>query len=296
MILLFGGGGQLGRELTALAAARSVSLRAPAHAEADIAEPESVAAAIAAAHPAIVVNAAAYTKVDEAETEIAAATRGNATGPAVLAEACARAHLPLVHVSTDYVFDGTKAGAYVESDPVAPSSVYGRTKADGEAAVRTRHREHLILRTSWVYGVHGRNMLKTALRLARERDELRFVADQRGCPTSTADLAEAILHVAPRLATGEPLFGTYHFAGTGAATWYDFVCHIVAVQAETTGRRPRVVPIATAEYPTPARRPANSELDSSRFAATFGFRAQPWRTGVERAVRELVRNPAEIAA
>jgi dTDP-4-dehydrorhamnose reductase len=297
VILLFGGNGQLGRELTALAQARGVPLRALAHSEADIAEPEAVAAAIAAASPAIVVNAAAYTRVDEAETEIAAAARSNATGPAVLAEACARTRLPLVHVSTDYVFDGTKAGAYVESDPVAPLSAYGRTKADGEAAIRARHREHLILRTSWVYGVFGRNMLKTALRLARERDELRFVADQRGCPTSTADLAEAILcAAAPRLVAGEPVSGTYHFAGTGATTWYDFVRHVVAVQAEFTGRRPRVVPITTAEYPTPARRPANSELDSSAFAATFGYRAEPWRFRVESAVRALVENPAEIAA
>jgi dTDP-4-dehydrorhamnose reductase len=296
VILLFGGNGQLGRELTALAGARGAPLRALSRTEADIADPEAVTDAIAAASPSLVVNAAAYTRVDEAETNIEEATRSNAAGPAVLAEACAHSHLPLVHLSTDYVFDGSKTSAYVESDPVAPLGVYGRTKAEGETAVRTRHREHLILRTSWVYGVFGRNMLKTALRLARERDELRFVTDQRGCPTSTADLAEAILHVAPRLAAGEPVFGTYHFAGTGAATWYDFIRHIVATQAELTGRRPRVVPIATAEYPTPARRPANSELDSSAFAATFGFRAAPWRTRIESIVPKLVRNPADVAA
>ena len=296
MILLFGGGGQLGRELTALAQARGVPLRALAHAEADIAEPQAVADAIAATSPALVVNAAAYTLVDKAETEPAEATRANTTGPAVLAEACARARLPLVHISTDYVFDGTKAGAYVEDDPVTPLGVYGRTKAEGEAAVQARLDRSLILRTSWVYGVHGRNILKTVLRLARQRDELRFVADQRGCPTSTADLAGAILTAAPRLVAGEPVFGTYHLAGTGATTWYDFVHHVVAVQAETTGLRPRVVPITTDEYPTLARRPANSELDSSRFAATFGFSAPPWRVRVEDTVRALVRNPAGIAA
>ena len=298
MILLFGGNGQLGRELTALAAARGVPLRALSRAEADIAKPQAVAEAVAAARPSLVVNAAAYTAVDKAESEPAEAARANVTGPAVLSEACARAGLPLVHVSTDYVFDGTKAGAYVERDPVAPLGVYGRTKVDGEAAVRAWLDRHLILRTSWVYGVHGRNILKTVLKLAQEREELRYVADQRGCPTSTADFAEAILLAAPRLVVDDvnAPFGTYHFAGTGSATWYDFVCHVIAVQAEFTRRRPRVVPIATSEYPTAARRPANSALDSSRFAADFGFRARPWQARVEEAVRALLRNPAEAAA
>jgi dTDP-4-dehydrorhamnose reductase len=296
VILLFGGNGQLGRELTALAEKRGVPLRALSHAEADIAEPRAVADAVAAARPSLVVNAAAYTGVDKAESEPAEAARVNTTGPAVLAEACARAGLPLVHVSTDYVFDGTKTGPYVESDPVAPLGVYGRTKADGEAAVRAWLDRHLILRTSWVFGLHGRNILKTVLKLAQERDELRFVADQRGCPTSTADIAEAILTVAPRLAADEDVFGTYHFAGTGATTWYGFVSHVVATQAEFTGRHPRVAPITTAEYPTPARRPANSELDSSRFAAAVGLRAQPWQARVASTVVKLVGNPAEAAA
>src|SRR5262249_6218647 len=147
----------------------------------------------------------------------------------------------------------------------------------GEAAIRAVLDRHVILRTSWVYGVYGTNFLKTILRLARERDELRIVADQRGCPTGTADLAEAILRIVPRLAADEPLWGIYHFAGTGVATWHDFAREIVAAQAPLTGRNPGVVPIRTAEFQTAARRPANSELDSSRFAATFGFRAKDWR-------------------
>ena len=172
------------------------------------------------------------------------------------------------------MFDGTKAGAYVETDPIAPLGVYGRTKAAGEEAIRARHPEHVILRTSWVYGAFGRNLLKTVLRLAGERDELRFVADQRGCPTSTADIAEAILHAAPRLARREPVWGTYHFAGTGATTWYGFVRHIVAAQSHIH----RAPPARRPDHDEPsirraARRPANSELDSSLFAATFGFRA-----------------------
>jgi dTDP-4-dehydrorhamnose reductase len=296
VILLFGGNGQLGRELTALAEARGVPLRALSHFEADIADPFAVDAAVAAARPSLVVNAAAYTAVDKAESEPAEAERVNTRGPGFLAHACARKGIPLVHISTDYVFDGTKDGPYVERDPVAPLGVYGRTKAEGEDWVRAWLDWHLILRTSWVYGVHGRNILKTVLKLAQERDELRFVADQRGCPTSTADIAEAILCAAPRLVGSDVnVPGTYHFAGAGAATWYDFVCHVVAVQAEFTARHPRVVPIATADYPTAARRPANSALDSSRFATTFGFRPKPWQARVEEAVRALLRDKAEAA-
>ena len=185
--------------------------------------------------------------------------------------------IPLLHVSTDYVFDGTKATAYVEDDPIAPLGVYGRSKAEGEAAVRRVLEHHVILRTSWVYGVYGANFLKTVLRLARERDELRIVADQRGCPTGTADIAEAILAIAPPLARREPVWGTYHFAGQGVTTWHGFASEIVDAQAADHQPAPAVVPISTAEYPTAAQRPANSELDSSRFAATFGIKAKDWR-------------------
>ena len=287
MILVFGQG-QLGTELTRAAASCQVPLTALAHAEADIADAGAVEAAIAHHRPALVVNAAAYTKVDLAETEIDAARRGNEIGPGVIARACASADLPMVHISTDYVFDGTKPGAYVESDPIAPLGVYGRSKAAGEDAVRSTLPHHVMLRTSWVYGEFGHNFLKTMVRLARERDELRVVADQRGCPTSTRDLADAILRVAPRLSAREPVWGTYHFAGTGATTWHGFASRIVDAQAPLTGRKPKVTPITTAEFPTPARRPANSELDSSLFAQTFGFRARPWTEQTDATTRALI--------
>src|SRR5690606_19415722 len=178
---------------------------------------------------------------------------------------------------TDYVFDGTKRGAYHEEDPTAPLGVYGRSKAEGERRVRAAMNRHVILRTSWLYGIHGANFLKTILRLADERPELKVVEDQVGCPTGTADLAAAILRVMESVKSGREIWGTYHFAGTGAVSWHGFASEIVRLQAPMTGKRPAVHAISSAEYPTTVRRPANSELDSTKFATTFGFRAIPWR-------------------
>jgi len=288
VILVFGGNGQLGRELARAGAAAGVPLVAMSRSEADIADAAAVRRALATHKPQLVVNAAAYTKVDLAETEVQAARQGNEIGPTLLAEACAELSLPLIHISTDYVFDGTKAGPYVESDPVAPTGSYGRSKAAGEAAVRAASLRHVIIRTAWVYGAFGNNFLKTMLRLAASRDELRVVADQRGCPTSTADLADAILSIAPRLIAGPDVWGTYHFAGSGVTTWHGFATRIVAAQAPLTGRNPRVTPITTAEYPTPARRPANSALDCEKFARVFGIRARPWEDETDRITRAVV--------
>ena len=288
MILLFGANGQLGQEMVRASAARKMPLVALSHAEADIADANALREAIARHQPALVVNAAAYTKVDLAETDVEAARRGNDIGAALLGEACAAAGIPLVHVSTDYVFDGTKPTAYVETDAVSPASSYGRSKEAGERVLRAATPRHVILRTSWVYSEFGHNFLKTILRLAATRDELRIVADQRGCPTSTLDLAEAVLSIAPRLIAGEDVWGTYHFAGSGVTTWHGFASRIVAAQTPFTSRSPRVTPITTAEYPLPAPRPANSELDCSLFARTFGIRARPWTEETDRITRVLV--------
>lgn len=288
MILLFGAGGQLGRELARASAARGVPLVALSHTEADIADASAVRSAISRHKPSVVVNAAAYTKVDAAETETEAARRGNEIGPAVLAAASAAVDVPLVHVSTDYVFDGSKEAAYVEDDPIAPINAYGRTKAAGERAVRDAAAKHVILRTAWVYGEYGQNFLKTMLKLAATRDELRIVSDQRGCPTSTADLADAILSIAPRLAANEDVWGTYHYAGSGVTTWHGFASRIVAAQASLTGRAPPVTPITTREFPTAARRPTNSVLDCARFARVFGFSGRPWTDETDRITRTLL--------
>jgi dTDP-4-dehydrorhamnose reductase len=259
-----------------MASRRGIALTALTHAQADIGDQTVVAAALREYKPLLVINSAAYTNVDSAETDTFAAFEVNAHAPAVLASACASAEVPLIQISTDYVFDGSKTEAYVESDPTNPINAYGRSKAEGEAAVRQAHPRHVILRTSWLYGEFGHNFLKTMMRLARERDELRVVADQRGSPTSTRDLADAILRIAPRLAIGEEGWGTYHFTGSGVTTWHGFASCIVAAHATLTRRKPRVTAITTADFPTPARRPANSELNCSRFERTFGFRGRPW--------------------
>jgi len=295
-VLTFGGEGQLGRELSERADRHGIVLRATRRSEVDIADMNAVTRAIDDASPMIVVNAAAYTKVDRAEAEPEAAFRANATGPGVVARACAAAMIPLVHVSTDYVFDGTKSTRYVEDDPITPLGVYGRSKAEGEAAVRRALEHHVIMRTSWMYGIYGSNFLKKILRLTREREELPVVADQRGCPTGSADVAEAILSILPRLTQRAPVWGTYHFAGQGATTWYGLAREIIDVQAQFTNKRARVIPITTAEYPTPAQRPVNSELDCSRFAAKFGFKAADWRERTQKVISALLTEPARERA
>ncbi len=287
-LLVFGAGGQVGQELLALAAARDLPVTGVTRAQADIADADAVAVLIHATRPRLIVNAAAYTAVARAESEPHAAQAGNVTGPTVLARAADAAGVPLLHLSTDYVFDGSKHGAYTEDDPIAPLGVYGRTKAEGEARVRAAATRHVILRTAWVYGAYGNNFLKTMLRLAGERDRLRVVGDQHGCPTATIDIAEAILAVDRAFAEGRHTYGTLHFAGTGDTSWHGFAEAIVAAQASRTGCNPPVDAITTAEYPTPARRPVNSRLASDRFADVYGYRAAPWRDRVGEVVARLV--------
>ena len=296
MILVSGGDGQLGRELSRAAARRCIALTALSHARADIGDPDAVAGALNAHKPGLVVNAAAYTNVDGAESNSSVAWQANVHGPGVLAQACAQADIPLLHISTDYVFDGQKVGAYVEDDPTSPINAYGRSKLLGEEIIRRQQARHIILRTSWLYGEFGKNFLKTIIRLAQQRDELRIVADQRGSPTSTRNLADAILRIAPPLVTNERIWGTYHFAGSGVTSWHGFASCIVAAQAPLTGRKPKVTAITTEDFPTPARRPANSELDCSRFERTFGFRGRLWAEEAAEITQTVVLAPEGQAA
>ena len=285
-ILVTGVRGQVGWELARRGEKRGFEIQALDRQALDITEPRAVAEKVCRPGLALVVNAAAYTAVDRAESEPELAFAVNRDGPAYMALACAKAGIPLIHLSTDYVFDGEKKGPYLETDPVSPRGVYGRSKGEGEAKVRAHLHEHIILRTSWVYGVHGHNFVKTILRLARGRTVIRVVADQWGCPTSAADLAEAILAIAAQLSGNR--WGTYHYCGEGATTWHTFA---EAILAEARKHTPlvtdQVEPITTAQYPTPAKRPANSALDCSLLAKRFGIQPRPWRESLSQMIHEL---------
>jgi len=287
-ILVFGARGQVGREIVSLATARGLPVIGLSRTEADITNETTVRAALDVHRPAVVVNGAAYTSVDRAEREPDIVATANVAGPAVLASVCASTNVPLIHLSCDYVFNGTKKTAYVENDRVAPISVYGRTKAEGEAKVRELLPRHVILRTSWIYGPHGVNFLRNVLKLAGERDELRMVSDQIGCPTATIDIAEAVLAVVRKLATEAKVSGIFHFAGTGATSRSGFAAEIVQRQAIFTGKTPKVAEIKMAEYPVAAARPLNCELDSSRFKTAFGYSAAPWQHRVAEIVAALL--------
>jgi len=250
------------------------------HGELDVRDCDGVWQAITDTAPALVINAAAYTQVDKAEGECEAAFAVNRDGPANLATACAEAAIPLLHVSTNYVFDGRKEGPYVESDPVAPLCVYGASKLAGEEAVRERLKQYVILRTAWVHSAHGVNFVKTIARLAGERPALSVVDDQRGGPTPAGSIAEALLAVANAIRGGSACWGTYHFCGEPATSWCGFARAIVDAAGPYLGRRIVVRPIATADYPLPAKRPANSVLDCAKIAATFGIASPDWRASL----------------
>lgn len=287
-ILLTGGSGQVGTEVIRLAPA-GMNIIAPGRDVLDMSVPDAVAAMVASRPWAAVINSAAHTAVDRAESEVLSAWKINALAPAALAQATAQAGIPLVQVSTDYVFDGSKTGYYVETDPVAPVSVYGGSKEAGEQAVRTGNPRHVILRTAWVVSPHGANFIKTMLRLAESRPELRVVDDQHGCPTSATDIAQALLTITERLiADPQAPVGTYHFVNSGEATWCGFARTIFEI-AEAHGRAaPMVEGITTADYPTPARRPANSRLDFAKLAQDYAISPRPWREAVEEIVETLL--------
>jgi dTDP-4-dehydrorhamnose reductase len=289
-ILVLGGGGQVGTELQAHAWPEGVRVHAPARDALDITDPAAVAAALAERDYAAVINTAAYTAVDKAESDVTAAWRLNALAPAILAEQTRARDIPLVHVSTDYVFAGTKPeGAYAPDEPVDPRSVYGASKAAGEFAVRTANPRHAILRTAWVVSPHRGNFVKTMLRLSAERDRLTVVDDQHGCPTSAADLAAALATVALRLAKDPAApTGTFHCVNGGATTWCGFARAIVAGGARRGGREVPVEGIPTSAYPTPARRPFNSRLSTDSLTTTYGIAMRPWETALDDILDRLV--------
>jgi dTDP-4-dehydrorhamnose reductase len=275
-LLITGANGQVGHELRRRAGAQAVALD---RSNLDIADHGRVLETLQRVQPRVVINAAAYTAVDKAEQEQEAAFAVNRDGVAALAEGCRKQGIPMLHLSTDYVFDGRKPTPYLETDQASPAGIYARSKWEGEQALRKALPQHLILRVSWVFGAHGNNFVKTIVRLARERPELRIIADQHGCPTSAASIAEALLTLAQHVQQAELPWGTYHYTGTPATTWHGFATAIVA---EASAQRlivnvPSVQAITTAEYPLPAPRPANSLLDCSRAEQMLGLVRHDWR-------------------
>lgn len=290
--------GKNGQVVSALQALASdeleiVSLGRP---ELDLALPETVLKALREVKPDVVVSAAAYTAVDKAESEQDIAFAVNRDGARAVAQAASDIGIPVIHLSTDYVFDGTKDTAYVESDPTGPTSVYGRSKLEGERAVSEATDNYVVLRTAWVYSEYGNNFVKTMLRLSENRDEINVVADQFGCPTSANDIAAAVVTIARKLVedSSAPLRGVFHLSGTGETNWANFAKQIFALSAENGGKSIAVNDITTAQYPTPARRPANSRLDCGKLEEVYGIKLPSWQTSTRAVVTALAQSKKEM--
>jgi dTDP-4-dehydrorhamnose reductase len=287
-ILQFGTTGQVARELLRQAPGWPVEITAISRAECDFNDAEQVARVLSGRKPDLIINAAAYTAVDQAESDVASAFEVNAQSPAAIAGMCGASGPAMVHVSTDYVFDGGKGAPYLETDPPEPLSVYGRSKLSGEQLVLAACPRALVLRTSWVVSAHGRNFVKTMLRLAAEGQPLRVVDDQFGRPTSAADLAGFVLANAERLAgapAGDPHFGLFHFANAGETSWKGFAEAVFELALGAAA--PKVEGVKTAERPSPARRPARGTLDTTKLEKTYGYQPRPWRAALAEIVAEL---------
>ncbi len=291
-ILLLGPNGQLGWELQRSLAVAGEVVALDRHHGGDLANAPALLAAVQAVAPQVIVNAAAYTAVDKAESEPALARQINADTPALLAIEARRLGALMLHYSSDYVFDGSGSAPRDEDAPIAPLSVYGRTKAEGEDAIRASGCQHLILRTSWVYAARGGNFARTMLRLAAEREQLKVIADQIGAPTGADLLADLSVHMLRATRANPALGGTYHAVAGGETSWHAYACHVIEF-ARTRGvplkvAADQVLPISTEQYPTPARRPLNSRLSTARLQQRFGLTLPPWQQGVTRLLNEIL--------
>jgi dTDP-4-dehydrorhamnose reductase len=290
-VVVTGTEGQVARALFERASAQGALITAVGRPNLDFLRPETIAPVIRAAAPEVIVNAAAYTAVDQAETEPDLAAAVNGHGAAAVAEVAADLDVPIIHLSTDYVFDGDLHRPYLETDPVGPGSAYGRTKLAGEQAVSAATPNHVILRTAWVYSPFGRNFVKTVLRLAETRDELSIVADQHGSPTSALDIADGVLSISRNLVdrpADESLRGVFHMAGSGYTTWAGFAARILEESARRGGPQAHIKGIGTVDYPTPAKRPANSRLDCSKLLQVHDVKLPDWQSSLRACVARLV--------
>lgn len=291
-ILLTGKNGQVGFELRRSLALLGEIVAVDA-AECDLADAAAIRRLVHDVQPSVIVNPAAYTAVDKAEGDAGTAHAVNTGAPGVLAEEASRLGALLVHYSTDYVFDGSKAGEYLEDDAPNPQSVYGASKLAGEQAVREACQRHVILRTSWVVGAHGGNFAKTMIRLASEREALNVVADQFGAPTSAAQLADLTAHLVRQATQGDAFpYGTYHAVAGGVTNWHEYACYVID-RARAAGLPIKVAadairPIATSDYPTPAKRPANSRLSTRKLQETFNLRLPEWREGLDHILDQIL--------
>ncbi len=289
-ILVTGAQGQVGKELVQIAKQQNHDVIAAARTELDITNETDVTQYILSQQPDIVINAAAYTAVDKAESEQELAFAINRDGAKFLALTCKEHNIPLLHISTDYVFDGSNAEAYKESDTVSPLGIYGESKWQGEEAIRQQLKHHIILRVAWVFGAQGNNFVKTMLRLGNERDELNVVADQFGGPSAAKNIALSLIALAEQFESNQSLaWGTYHYCGTPKTSWCDFAKEIFkqAFEMNLLEKQVKVNAITTAEYPTPAKRPVNSMLNCEKISDTFAIEMPDWKVSLQQVLSEL---------
>ena len=297
-ILIIGKHGMLARELQECFRASGYDVVCQGRPEIDVCKPETIRKVLLHDQPSVIINAAAYTAVDQAESEPDLAFAINRDGVKYLAENAQPLGIPLIHISTDYVFDGKSHRPYREEDPKSPIGVYGQSKWEGEEALRQCHPHHIILRTAWLYSIHGRNFLKTIVRKAKEGQDLRVVNDQHGCPTWAKDVALALVVITEAIQAGHEVpWGTYHFCGAGVATWYEFA-HAIIDQAQDLSpfKAGRIDPITTDEYPTSTKRPAYSVLDCSKIDQAFAVKPPYWRDSMQQCLKELFTCPDFLRA
>ena len=291
-LLIIGSKGQLGSELVIECKRNDFSFLALDLPEFNITDQPQVKKTLADFKPSIVINASAYTNVDMAETEPEIAYTVNSDGPANLAVSCDKNRIPIIHISTDYVFDGSKGQPYAESDPVSPLGIYGKSKEKGESKLRSILKQHIILRTSWLYSAYGNNFVKTMLKLGKEKEIIKVVSDQYGCPTCAADLAEAVVDISKQITQNFKIaWGTYHYCGLGITTWHEFAKAIFEIASQYQNYKvSSVEAITTAQYPTKTKRPAFSALDCGLFKKHFGINIKPWQESLEKTIERILKD------